>query len=77
MKTFNDLKKGDYIYSLDGRFVTKYRLYSFIKYKWIFKFNLGKGCGYWRYDTTALNSYEVDGWISDPAYIIEALQEEE
>lgn len=77
MKTFNDLKKGDYIYQLSSGVVTKRQLYSFIKYKWIFKFSFGKGCGYWRYDMHYINDYKIGNWVSDPAYIIEAIQEEE
>ena len=77
MKTFNDLKKGDYIYQLSSGVVIKRQLYSFIKYKSIFKFSFGKGCGYWRYDIRYINDYKICSWISDPAYIIEVLQEEE
>lgn len=77
MKTFNDLKKGDYIYQLSSGVVIKRQLYSFIKYKWIFKFSFGKGCGYWRYDMHYINECQVGQWISDPSYIVNAISNEE
>lgn len=78
MKTFNDLKKGDFVYSLDyDSHISKFQIYSICKYKNIFKFNFGKGLGYWRYDMHYINECYVDRWISDSSYIVNAINNEE
>lgn len=78
MKTFNDLKKGDFIYSFgDNSYISKFQIYSICKNKDTFKFSLGKGCGYWEYDICYINECEVNRWISDPSYIVNIINNEQ
>lgn len=77
MKTFNDLKAGDFIYRLFSGDLHKYQIYSIYKDRNIFKFSLGEGYGYWRYDIHYINECQVENWISDPSYIVNAINNEE
>lgn len=77
MKTFNDLKEGDFIYLLDDDFLIKYQIYSIYKGEDIFKFNFGKGQMYWWYDIGFINDCHVAQWVSDLSYIVNKINNEQ
>ena len=73
MKTFNDLNKGDYVYRISNGCIFKCQIYSFRKYKHIFKFNFGKKYEYWTFDMYWIDKCQAGQWITDPEYIVNVI----